>query len=158
MILRSAVSVLAAVAALTACSSSSGGGSPSVANSVPAPGGGGSSTAVVASGGGGSSADFCANLTTATTKLGGLTTTGNAGDFGALKTALAQEVSAFQGLDNGAPAEVKPAIDDIITGLQSAESAVSDPNNPDLSKLSGLATKLPGDITKLTTYAAANCH
>jgi hypothetical protein len=157
MILRSAVSVLAAVAALTACSSSSSGGSPSVANSVPAPGGGGGSTAAVASGGG-SSADFCANLQTATTKLGSLSTTGNSGDIGALKTALAQEVSAFQGLDNGAPAEVKPAIDDIISGLQSAESAVSNPSNPDVSKLSALATKLPGDVTKLSTYVAANCH
>jgi hypothetical protein len=158
MILRSAVSVLAAVAALTACGSSSGGGSPSAANSAPAPAGGDTTAAVVSGGGGGSSADFCANLTTANTKLGSLGSSAGAGDFNALKTAIGQDISVFQSLDNGAPAEVKPAIDDIITGLQSAQSAVSDPSHPDPSKLTALATKLPADITKLTTYIAANCH
>ena len=46
-----------------------------------------------------------------------------------------QEVAAFQDLGNGAPADVKPTIDDIVTSLQAAESALADPAHPDLAKL-----------------------
>jgi hypothetical protein len=159
MKLRSAFSVLAIAAALTACSSSSTGGSPSVANTGPATGAGGSTAAVAPGGGsGGSVAAFCTKLTTANNGLGGLLNTGNAGDFNALKTALGQAVAKFQDLDSSAPAQVKPAIDDIIGGLQGAQQAVSDPSNPDVSKLQALATKLPADANTLATYIASNCH
>jgi hypothetical protein len=154
MKLRAAVSVLAIATALTACSSSSSGGGPaSVANGGSTGGG----APVTAPASGGSSGDFCANLTSAQGKLSGLGATGSAGDYNALAAAIGQDITVFQGLANGAPADVKPAIDDIVTSLQSAQSAVADPTHPDVAKLSGLATKLPTDLTALATYLASNC-
>lgn len=160
MKLRVAVSVLALAAApLTACSSSGGGGTPSVGGSVAVSGGGVGVTggATVAVTGGGSSGDFCSKLTDANNKLSGLSGSVSGGDFGALKAAIDEEISAYQGLASGAPSDVKPAIDDIVSVLQSAETALADPAHPDIAKLQGLSTKLPTDVQKLGTYVAGNC-
>lgn len=159
MKLRAVVSVLAIATALTACSSSSKGGT---GNVVPTTGGVsvGASTPVVVPTGGGSGApgDFCANLTQANNKLSTLaSTTGATGDFTALKAAIDAEVAAYQELANGAPAEVKPSIDDIVTVLQQAQHALADPTHPDVTGLQTLATKLPNDLTALANYLGTKC-
>jgi hypothetical protein len=162
MKLRVAVSVLALAAApLTACSSSGGGGAPSsVGGSVSVSAGGVTVTggaSVAISGGGGASGEFCQKLTTANSKLSDLPSSASGGDFGALKSAIEEDISAFQELSAGAPSDVKPSIDDVVSLLQSAEQAVSDPAHPDVAKLQGLATKLPTDLTALGNYLANSC-
>jgi hypothetical protein len=157
MKLRATFSVLAIAAAVSACSSSSsGGGTPTGGGST---GGGVTVTTPAASGAsaGAASGDFCAKLQSSTTKLGNLGTTASGGDLSAVKDVISQEVAAFQDLGNGAPADVKPTIDDIVTSLQAAESALADPTHPDLAKLQALSTKVPADVTKLTTYVTSNC-
>lgn len=155
MKLRATFSLLAIAAAVSACSSSSsGGGTPAGGAST---GGGGTVTSAAASGGGGSSGDFCANLQNAVTKLSNIGNVAGGGDYNAAKTVVEQELTAFQDLANGAPAEVKPTIDDIVTGLQTAAGALADPTHPDLTKLTALGTKLPADLSKLGTYTRSNC-
>src|SRR3954470_21182536 len=160
MKLRAAVSVLALIAAVSACSSSGKSGGASVGDSVvPTTGGsvGVGASTPAGPGGTGSSGDFCADLTQAQTKLSGLGSAASGGDFNALKAAIDQEITAFQDLGNGAPAEVKPSIDDIVSVLQQAEGAFSNPASPDLAKLQALSTKLPSDLTALTTYVSTKC-
>jgi hypothetical protein len=158
MKLRAAASVFAIAAAISACSSSSNGSGPaSVAGGTTAGGGAPVTAPAGSASGGGSSGDFCAKLMSANGKLATLPSPGSSGDFSALKAAIDQEAAAFQELGNGAPASVKPSIDDIVSLLQQAEGAFANPSSPDLTKLSALGTKLPTDLTALSNYIGTNC-
>jgi hypothetical protein len=106
-------------------------------------------------GGAGSAAAFCAKLEQASSKFGDLSS--SASDPSKLQDALKKTVSYFQELDSAAPSELKPAIDDLVTGMKAAEKALTDPSSADSSTLQNLASKLATDAQKLGDYANEHC-
>jgi hypothetical protein len=104
---------------------------------------------------GGSAAAFCTKLQQAAVKLGDL---GSAvTDMSKLKTALQDTVSYFEELDGSAPSELKPAIEDMVSGMKAAQRALADPSSADASALQQLATKISTDVNKLASYTNEHC-
>lgn len=171
-----AVAVLA-VAGLTACGSSGGSSSTSgsaapaqsaasaaqtaagnAATSAAVPAATAAPTSAAGSAGAGANiagSAFCTKLAGASAQLSGLESKVN--DPSSLKDALGKVATYLQGLDSGAPAAAKPAIDDLLAGVKSAQSALSGSGQPDASALQDLSTKMATDVTSLGEYIAQNC-
>lgn len=168
MKVRLVTAALLAFVTLTACSSSTTGkGNPadggnstpptSPSTSVQSGSGSNSAPATTSTGGGGSSsAAFCTKLVQAQAKLGDLST--SITDPSKAKDILDEEASVFNDLEKNAPSEIAPAVHDLATVIAAASTYLQNPGSGSPSALQALSTKLPGDIEKLSTYVAANCH
>jgi hypothetical protein len=143
-----------AIAALAACSSSSSTpGSGSTGTSTPVTG---SSTSTGSQSGGGGAA-FCQQLEATSKKLSGLSS--NISNPAQLGNKLGPIVTQLQQLQNGAPPQVAPALQDLVTAMQSASKAASGGNIQQIEKqMQQLAPKLTKDFQNLETYVANNCH
>lgn len=171
MNVRAPLSLLVVVGALTACSSSGTNGhlipGPGGATSVSA--GGGAATASAgatvavssATPGAGSNslaavpAAFCAKLEAAQSRLADLSA--NASNPNDVKAILEQQIAAFKGLADGAPGDVKPAIEDLVKVMTAAKTAFADPSHVDPSALQGLSANLPKDAQTIGEYVGTKC-
>lgn len=153
------VPVVLMATSLVACSSSKSG-----SGSTTSSGAGSSSTTTSSSStttssssstsGGGSAAAFCTDLKSLGQKMNEITS--KAGNPSDLKAVLATEGQYLAKLKADAPSELAGTIGDLETLFQEAQGALSS-TVPDMTKLAGLATKLPADAQKLEQYAVANC-
>ena len=159
MKLRVAVAAVLAALSLAACGSSTGGKGTlptlnhSTAKTTPSSLPSATDTATGGTDSGASA--FCTKLEQASTKLGNLGA--DASDPASLKATLQKEVAYFKDLESSAPAEIKPAVSDLASVLESALKALNDPSSGSASALTTLAQKLPDDAQKLAAYVAANC-
>jgi hypothetical protein len=103
------------------------------------------------------SGDFCARLQAAEEKLDSFDDSVGDGDLSQAGKAIAADIAVFQELAQGAPAEVKPALTDIVQVLKGAQGALSNPGSQNASAFQDLATKLPSDLNAMGNYMANNC-
>ena len=80
--------------------------------------------------------------------------TGSAADFTAAMNALEAE---FAALKNGAPSDVKSALDEMASAMTDIAKIRANPSAADQARLQSLATKLPVDGRKITAYIAGKC-
>ncbi|MEO8889245.1 MAG: hypothetical protein ABI429_08160 [Jatrophihabitantaceae bacterium] len=167
MKIRLGATALVAMLALTACSSATngtgkpfdGGSTSPVTTGSTSQTGTGSSTPPPTntdSGTGGTSLAFCTKLKQAETELSTIGT--SLADPTKAKDVLSEEATIFGNLAKGAPAEIAPALNDLASVIGAAAAYLKNPGSGSPGALSGLETKLPDDIQKLTAYIAANCH
>lgn len=81
--------------------------------------------------------------------------TGTAADFAAATNLLKTELA---GLKDGAPSDVKAAIDDLTSALVDIGKIRANPTTADQAHLQALAGKLPADGQKISAYVAATCN
>lgn len=80
---------------------------------------------------------------------------GSVADFNTAMNALDAE---FAGLKDGAPSDVKAALDDMTSVLRDIGNIRAHPTTADQSHLQSLATKLPTDGAKIAAYITTKCH
>ncbi len=99
---------------------------------------------------------YCAKVSDWSQKFTSLQSDVASGDPDKLKTAFAGAVAYFDGLKDGAPAELTDAVDTISSALTEAGKSFRG-STPDISALSSLQTKLTPAITTFTQWVATNC-
>lgn len=161
MYFRSAIVTGLALASLMSCSSTSTstGKGNAAGTSAPAPNSTASSSNSAAPetspGIGLAGAGMCARLVEAAAALQALAP--KFSDPASLGPALATEVTLLTQLRQGAPAEVAPAIDDLIVLVKAAEKTFADPAHPDVAALESLAATMPADAAKIKAYVLTSC-
>jgi hypothetical protein len=80
--------------------------------------------------------------------------TGTAADFDTAANALKAE---FAALKDGAPSDVKTALDDMASAMTDIGKIRANPSASNQSQLQQLATKLPTDGQKISAYIAGRC-
>jgi hypothetical protein len=163
--LRVALGVVSVAVMISACggpsvpqgAASGGGGSASAASS-PASGASGSAAGDAAPAGA-SGGDFCARLQAAEDKLDDFNDSVGNGDLAGASKVIAADITVFQQLAQGAPAQVQPALSDIVEVLKGAQGTLSNPTDPNAAMaMQNLATKLPGDLNAMGNYMSDNCQ
>lgn len=101
-------------------------------------------------------AKFCTDLIAAEKKLDDVQKSFAGGDLKAVGAALGAQVGVFQQLAASAPDQIKPAMADIVTVLQTGEKALTGAT-PDPQALANMGTYLPGDMAALGNYVSENC-
>jgi hypothetical protein len=71
--------------------------------------------------------------------------------------AIASLRSELDGLQDGAPADVKAALTELGDALEKAQQIMADPENADTSELADLGPKLSEDSQKVTAYIVSKC-
>ena len=154
------------VVGLAACSSSgSGTGSQLIPSSHGASAASGASGSPQASAsaastggtilGGGASSKVCSELQALQTKLSsaGASLT----DPTQAKAYFDAVIQALKDAKSGAPANVSAALDDLISAMQSAETALANPSAANTTALEALGTKLEADSATIGTYLEQSC-
>jgi len=159
MRIRTAAVGACACLALAACSSSGSSG-PGAGSTSPSstPMSSHMSTMTTSSGSTAANAGaFCQRLQSASHNLSGL-----AKDVSSptqLGNKLGPIVTQLQQLESGAPAQVSPALQDLVSAMQNAKQAASGGNVQKIAQqMRQLVPKLTKDFQKLETYVASNCH
>jgi hypothetical protein len=71
--------------------------------------------------------------------------------------ALSSLVAELQKLKDGAPADVRSALDDLSSAFATARSELAAPTQAGTAKLKALATRLSADGQKITAYIVSTC-
>ncbi len=79
---------------------------------------------------------------------------GSVADF---DTALNALKSEFNAIKDGAPSDVKSAIDDMVSAMTDIGKIRANPSSADASHLQTLAAKMPTDGAKISAYIASKC-
>ena len=151
MRVRITLLVTAIALSLAACSSSGGSSDSNASGAEPSP--------VVNSSAGTTAAGvdpYCAKVADWSQKFTSLQSDVASGDPDKLKTAFAGAVAYFNGLKDGAPAELTDAVNTISSALSEAATQFSG-DTPDISALGSLQTRRPPAITTFTQWVATNC-
>jgi hypothetical protein len=150
---RRAAGILAAAAMLAACT---GGGShpPSTGTSGAAPllSSTGPPTAL-ATGTAGLSAN-CAKLATTAAKISEAELALYTGGSSTAVSTLTTELKSLQSV---APAQLRPAIDDLINGFAIAADVLAHPTNENKAQLAALSARLSTDGKQVSDYVVAQC-
>jgi len=91
---------------------------------------------------------YCAKVADFPTKLSGFQAELAAPDASKLKDEVSQAVTYFKGLEAGAPADVAPSLQTIVSSLSGVSS---------INDVPALAGKLTPPITTLSTWIGTNC-
>ncbi|MCW2856815.1 MAG: hypothetical protein JWR52_2430 [Marmoricola sp.] len=81
--------------------------------------------------------------------------TGTVADFTTAMNVLKAE---FAALKDGAPSDVKAALDDMTSAMTDIGKIRANPSSADQSHLQTLAQKMPLDGQKIAAYIATKCH
>ncbi len=97
----------------------------------------------------------CANFQAAASKIAAAEAKLYSANSGvATLDALAAELGK---LKDGAPSDVKAAIDDLVSAFRSAEAVLKNPTAQGQAQLASLGQKLSADGQKITAYVTSKC-
>lgn len=80
--------------------------------------------------------------------------TGSVADFDTELNALKAEFNSFK---DGAPSDIKSAVDDMISLMTDIGKIRANPSSADAAHLQSLSAKLPVDGQKIAAYIASKC-
>jgi hypothetical protein len=100
--------------------------------------------------------EYCSKLVAAAAKINSAQAALYGGGSGSAH-AVQELVAQLQALKAGAPAQIGGALDDMITGYQTAQSLLANPTSANKAQLVALAPKLSADAQQIDTYAVSSC-
>ena len=73
------------------------------------------------------------------------------------KKVVAEDLAAFRHVRPTVPAQVRPAVSDLITVLSKAETAIAHPTRQNVAAVQAAGATLPHDTAQLASYLKSNC-